>query len=922
METKQFSFGPFQLDSAKRLLQRDSKPVPLSSKAFETLLFLIRNRERLVKKDELMTVLWPDTTVEENNLSQSISAIRKALGDSAQEHLYIETVPGWGYRFAAQVTAISEEGLVPVAGPGRLPLATRGSDKKIWISGMAITLVLVTGAAFYAASSGRRGSQQRGLPSQVLPARRSVAVLGFENLSADRKPDAWLSTALSEMLSTELAVGGTVRIISTEDVARVKAELPLHEAGSLLKTTLQQGDRNFGSDFLIFGSYVAIVDKKRGGRQIRLDLRLASPKSGEMIAEFAETGAESDLFDLVSRAGVRLRQKLGVPDLSPTEAGMVRAALPASSQATQFYAEGLEKLRVFDAVDARNQLLKAIALDPKYPMAHSALGDAWSTLGYDAKAAEEAREAFQLSRNLSPEEQLSVEGRYRTSTHQWNKAVEVYQSLVALFPDDLDYGLRLAAAQTWAAKVQDSLATLDRLRSLPSPLGDDPRIDLLAAEAWYSLGDFKRMEGSLQRANQNAQTQGHLLLLARAKNQQCHAWRFLGKVQNAIGACREAQRIYSATGDRGAEADTLRLLGDVVSNSDVAGAMGLYQKALTIQRQIGHLFGQASVLNQIAILYSVGGDHPAAERSLEQALAIFRRLDDQVRATGMLINIGYELSWQGRPQAARTMYENTRDTAVRLGNKDIQGLATYDLACIDQLRGELDRAQEEFREAGDLFQSVEDKTQLTMDLSSLGDIAMSKGDYQNAQRLYESAFHMGQSLQQKVLIAESQLNLALLSLEKGDPAAQVEKSVRQAIEDFRAGKSLDDEATATALLARVLFLQEKRSEAREMSERALSVSRQADPHVRLSVGVTAARIRAAADQAGTQQIIASLENMIAEAQKLGYFGIELDARLALGEVEMKSGAITQGRAHLQALRRDASQRGFKVLAGKAAAAAA
>ena len=107
-----------------------------------------------------------------------------------------------------------------------------------------------------------------------------------------------------------------------------------------------------------------------------------------------------------------------------------------------------------------------------------------------------------------------------------------------------------------------------------------------------------------------------------------------------------------------------------------------------------------------------------------------------------------------------------------------------------------------------------------------------------------------------------------------------------------------------------------------MSERALSVSRQADPHVRLSVAVSAARIRAAADQAGTQQIIASLENIIAETQKLGYFGIELEARLALGEVEMKSGAITRGRAHLQALRRDASQRGFKVLAGQAAAAAA
>src|ERR1700688_4855689 len=98
METRHlYNFGPFQIDSAKRLLQRDRRQIPLPAKAFEALLLLVRNRDRLVEKDELMRDLWPDITVEENNLSQSISAIRKALGDTAQEHHYIETVPGWGY---------------------------------------------------------------------------------------------------------------------------------------------------------------------------------------------------------------------------------------------------------------------------------------------------------------------------------------------------------------------------------------------------------------------------------------------------------------------------------------------------------------------------------------------------------------------------------------------------------------------------------------------------------------------------------------------------------------------------------------------------------------------------------------------------------------------------------------------------------
>ena len=213
---------------------------------------------------------------------------------------------------------------------------------------------------------------------------------------------------------------------------------------------------------------------------------------------------------------------------------------------------------------------KAVALDPSYPLAHAALADAWSALGYDGKAVEEARKAYQLAESLSAEDKRSVEGRYRAMTRDWKKAIEVYHSLVALYPDNLDYQLRLAAAQTSGAKAREALATLDSLRALAAPAGKDPRIDVEAANAWHALGDFKHMEEALESAATNAQAFGDQLLLAQARSQQCFAWRFLGKQENAIAACREAQRIYSASGDRGGEADTLRRLGDVLSDSDVA----------------------------------------------------------------------------------------------------------------------------------------------------------------------------------------------------------------------------------------------------------------------------------------------------------------------------------------------------------------
>src|SRR5579862_5555450 len=105
-----YEFGPYRIDPARNLLLRDAKPVPLTSKAFETLLVLVELRGQVVSKDELMKRVWPDTFVEESNLTQHISMVRKALGETSQDRHYILTLPGRGYRFTEQIRVISENG--------------------------------------------------------------------------------------------------------------------------------------------------------------------------------------------------------------------------------------------------------------------------------------------------------------------------------------------------------------------------------------------------------------------------------------------------------------------------------------------------------------------------------------------------------------------------------------------------------------------------------------------------------------------------------------------------------------------------------------------------------------------------------------------------------------------------------------------
>src|SRR5579884_1945541 len=96
-----YECGPFILDPDNRILTRDGEPVSLPPKAFETLLVLVQNRGDLMQKERLLREVWPSTFVEENNLTQYISLLRKVLGDNADHQSYIETVPKVGYRFVA-----------------------------------------------------------------------------------------------------------------------------------------------------------------------------------------------------------------------------------------------------------------------------------------------------------------------------------------------------------------------------------------------------------------------------------------------------------------------------------------------------------------------------------------------------------------------------------------------------------------------------------------------------------------------------------------------------------------------------------------------------------------------------------------------------------------------------------------------------
>jgi DNA-binding winged helix-turn-helix (wHTH) protein/tetratricopeptide (TPR) repeat protein len=954
----QYRFGPFLLNPGKRVLLRDQLPVQIYGKAFDTLLMLVRHADRLVKKEELFKEVWADRTVEENNLSQSISAVRKALGDRTAPHVYVVTVPGWGYRFAAPVSQF--QGAPPISDPvGALSVAhptltpvpeaaeTGGQTPKLafvipnrsrqltaralLFTALLCLVVLGVGWGGYRifAHSGKR------------PA---VAVVGFVNLSG--QPDlAWLSPALAEMMTTELGVSDKVVTIPEETIARAKTELKLEDQNGFSDDTLSRLRRDLHADVIVSGAYAVLpgssdVSNKSlsnkgpqpGSQQVRLDLRVQNAASGALLAALSESGEQSDLFAMVSHVGSRLRQDLGVSGAEERETRQARASVSSNPEAVRLYTEGTAKLRTFDALTAKTWLTQAVNADPGYAMAHEALSQALGVLGYEKQSQQEARRAFELSGPLSTEQRLAIQGRYCLLNKDWNGAVQAYLALTHLSPENQEYGLDLASAQISASNPHAALEILTSLRRLPLPAGSDPRIPLKEYEAWKLLGDFGQMSKALTEAANASKEQGALLLLARARSRLC--WVERSRAQSkALDDCHEAERIYSVVGDRRGEAETTRCLADIVSTTDVKSAISLYQHSLALEEEIGHLSGQASVWTQLGTLYGSQGDHVLSQQMYEKAIRIFQQQDNKTELAGVTLNVANQLTAQGRLEEADRMYREVLDSAGKIGNKYIAALAQDNIGINQAREGNLDAALSFLREGRNRFNELGNKDFDVALTRTLGELAMLQGDYEHARRYYQEAISLPQASQQKLQAAETELDLDELDLEEGHNARRLEPSIRRVLEVFRRGTDLsgnnsaDDQASSLILLARCLQADGEFSNASATAQQAVKMSARAELDVRLRIAVAAARVdfaastKAPANSASASEISTRLRGIMAEARKLRYPMIELEAQLALGEIEMESGAVDNGRSLLQTVAAEASRRHYSQIARKAKAAA-
>lgn len=894
-----------------------------------------------------------------HNSPQSLSLKGSIASASLESIIFkaLEKEPSRRYQSARELLVALESSTI----------ATESAPKKEWrVAGLAaLALVLILGVAIGLnlgklrdrLASRLNWGKTRAQPGRpTVPARLSVAVLGFKNTSG-RTEAAWLSTGLSEMLTTELGTGERLRTVAEENVVRAKQDLSLSDADSLAKDTLMRVWSNLGTDYVVLGSFVDLG--KEAGGQVRVDMRLQDARTGETIGIVSEVGKESELFDLVSRAGQDLRNKLGLGNISEAEAGGVRAAIPTNPNAARFYAQGLEKLRVFDALGARDLLEKAIAADPGYAQAHSVLSAAFSSLGYDAKAVEEAKKAFDLSGNLPREDRLTIEGRYYEATRNWPKAAEVYRTLWTFAPDNLDYGLRLAQVQTSGSMAKDAIATVDALRQLPPPAQDDPRIDLAEEAAARGLSDFKRQLAASQRATEKGQKLGARQLVARAELAQGRAYYSLGDMQHFQTAAEAARRIYAEAGDRGGEAsalhnlatglydhgdraaalkmqeealDTCRKIGNKRCMADVLNGIGVglkdqanfteaqqaYEQAIAIRRETGDRIGEAVGVNNIAVLFYEQGKLSAAKKQYEQSLAITREIGEKRGIARALTNLGILLHEQGQLEESRKLQEQSLAIRREIGDKAGIALGLNNLATLLFDQGDLAAAQKAVDEQLPIFQQAGIQRGLAYAMFIQGKLQEQQGNLPAARKTQEEVLAMRDKMGEKTTAEDSLLALAQLSIEQGHPA-DAEEPTRQVVDRATAENARATELTARATLAWSLLEQGKPTHAeREIRTAEAAAATTEGRLLAIAIRTIAARVRATNGKATEGSKI--LAGTLAEAAKLGCGRCELEARLAMAQIEMMQGRKAAALEHFAALERDAKAKGFLLIANETSAA--
>lgn len=947
-----YRFADCELDPQERRLRVHGQSATLTPKMFQTLVLLVERAGRVVSKNELMAALWPRGFVHESNLTKHIWVIRQTLGCGVGDEKFIETIPKAGYRFVSPVICIksptaavsSPEAVDPAdpAPPSWVPPAP-GSDLPqgsaavpvvdIESPPQAVTVAASEVIATVAAAIPARKARPRWLALVALVALlgavagaywwqarnahatttdpSAVAIMDFNNLS-DRPGDAWLGPALEQMLATEVAAGGKMRVVSDELVRPARSGLPKPAAGGYAPASLAILGQRLGARYVLSGAY--LVTAGTDAPQLRVDVTVQDVRGGKPLATLSRTTAVNDLPALVAQIGGDLRSRLGTPAANPAELQQLAAAQPASAQIARHMALGTQALDAFDASTARDELLQAVALSPAYAPAYLQLSRAWSQLGYRAKAVAALRQAAQHADGLPQAVQLQIRAQQSALSSDIAGMTAARAALLALRPSDPDVRLQWIAALIAGKRFDLAQGALETAGKRPE-LRADPRVELAAAQLAQARGNMAAAVVHAQAARQQAQARGLDGLAAQAQLQ-------LGIGQNhdaqAETSLRGAAAAFHALRNPHGEAFAWQLIGNLQSDrNQIAAARESYQRAMVTYQGAGDLGGEAAIYDNLATMLWAAGDRDGTQDALRQALDIARQTADAQRQAWTLTALATVMSDESAGDAVEEMYRQAIALDIQAGDGQHLAFAWASYADVLRMAGKLDAAHSACANAQAAEAALPADTRTLAADFECAQIALDRGPSTAAEAAFSAIAAQATTTKDALDAANAQLVLAQIAMgRKQWRAAQA--LLQRSGAGWKAMQETPGQAVAAALLAQCADAQNDAATRDGLVAQARDL--RSGVTVRAEVfglDVTLAQLQAAQGKPDPAQ--ETLRALIADAGQRHWPGLAFEARLALLRVREHSHGAPAVAAEREALIADARKAGYGWVSERAAA---
>lgn len=467
-EKQIYRFENIEVDLSRNCLLLNGNEKHLRQKAFQVLVYLLEQRNRLVSKNELFEVIWKDTAVTDDVLVQCIKEIRRTLNDNPQAPRFIKTVPKSGYRFISEIEQTQNSTLIEEITQvefeieeefdtdqcNKLNLAITQKKSNLFANYrylLAFSLIIICGLVLSLFYFGRSNQAKSEIRLPLIEGKKTIAVMFFEN-KTNATEFEWLREGLADMLIADLSRSEKLTVLSRaalhnflENRNFATNKISLDEAGEIAHKAQ--------AEFIITGSFANI------GERIRLDVQIFEVNTNNLLTtESLIVEKPEQILSEIDLLSLKISKWLNATSI---ENPNLASVMTNNLEAYRFYSLAMEKAGSLQAKEALELLEKAIALDHNFAMAQARIGYIYAvTWGAGEKAKPFLEKAFTLSNRLTEKDRLYISAWYAIANLDFPAGIKAYREIIQKFPTETEAYLRLGYLLRGEEQFDDAILVL------------------------------------------------------------------------------------------------------------------------------------------------------------------------------------------------------------------------------------------------------------------------------------------------------------------------------------------------------------------------------------------------------------------------------------------------------------------------------